>query len=153
MRAAGADFTLKMDDSDTSSFLSRFDDTGQELFNWPAPNGYPDVRGAWQSMTPRVMSWRLCNWLIDFDDANGDFYLDVLSQTPPAVNTANELADFWIDRILNRPMDPLDRDEFVEFMAQGINPDFELDFTDGDTRDRLRSLVGLIFMAPDFLWR
>ncbi len=153
MRAAGADFTLKMDDSDTSSFLNRYDDTGQELFNWPSPNGYPDVRDAWKSMTPRVQTWRLCNWLIDFDDDNGVYYLDVLGQTPGSVDTSNELADFWINRILNRPMATEDRDEIVQFMAQGINPDFALDLTDEDTRDRLRSMVGLILMTPDFLWR
>ena len=153
MRACGADFTLKMDDGDTNSFLWRYDDTGQELFNWPAPNGFPDVRGAWTSMTPRVMTWRLCGWLIDFDDDNGDFYLDVLGQTPPAVRSANELADFWIDRVLGRPMDTGDRAEIVQFMAQGVNPDFDLDLTDEDTADRLRSMVGLLLMSPDFLWR
>ncbi len=153
MRAAGADFTLKMEDSDTSSFLGRFDDTGQELFNWPAPNGYPDERLAWQSMTPRVMSWRLCGWLIDFDDDSGNYYLDVLGQTPAGTRTSNELADFWIDRILNRPMDVQDRGQIVQFMAQGINPDFDLDLADEDTADRLRSMVGLLLTSPDFLWR
>ena len=153
MRVCGADFTLKMDDSDTSQFLGRYDDTGQELFNWPAPNGFPDVRGAWASMTPRVMSWRLCGWLVDFDDDNGDYYLDLVGQTPAGVRSANELADFWIDRVLRRPMDPLDRAQIVQFMAQGVNPDFDLDLTDEDTADRLRSMVGLLLMSPDFLWR
>ncbi len=153
MRAGAADFTLKMDDSDTSSFLSRYDDTGQELFTWPAPNGFPDVRGAWQSMTPRVTCWRLCNWLIDFDDSNDNFYLDVLGQTPAGVRASNELADFWIDRILNRPMSGVDRTEIVEFMAQGLNPDFDLNLDDGPTRSRLRAMVGLLLMSPDFLWR
>ncbi len=153
LRAAGADFTLRMNDSDTNSFLWRYDDTGQELFNWPAPNGFPDVRGAWARMTPRVMSWRLCNWLIDFDDDNGNFYLDVIGQTPGSVRSANELADFWINRILGRPMSPQDRDEIVDFMAQGINPDFDLNLQDEDTSTRLRAMVGLLLMAPDFLWR
>jgi len=153
LRAGGADFTLKTDDGDTNSFLWRFDDTGQELFSWPAPNGFPDVREAWMRMTPRVMSWRLCNWLIEFTDDADAFYLDVLAQTPGSVRSANELADFWIDRILGRPMAPEDRDEIVQFMAQGINPDFDLNFNDDDTRDRLRAMVGLIFMSPDFLWR
>ncbi|MEM7583215.1 MAG: DUF1800 domain-containing protein [Acidobacteriota bacterium] len=153
MRAAGADFNLRMDDSDTSSFLNRYDDTGQELFTWPAPNGFPDVRGAWQSMTPRVACWRLCNWLIDFDNNNGDYYLDVLGQTPPGVRSSNELADFWIQRILYRPMETADREEIVQFMAQGINPDFDLNLDDSDTRDRLRAMVGLLLMSPDFLWR
>ena len=153
MRACGADFTLAREDSDTDSFLFRFDDTGQDLFRWPAPNGYPDVREAWMRMTPRVMSWRLCNWLIDFDDDQGNFYLDVLAQTPVSVRSANALADFWIPRILQRPMAAEDREQIVQFMAQGINPDFDLNFDDQDTRDRLRSMVGLILMSPDFLWR
>lgn len=153
MRACGADFTLRMEDSDTSSFLFRYDDAGQDLFTWPAPNGFPDARGAWMRMTPRVMSWRLSNWLIDFDDDGGTYYLDVLGQTPGGVRSANELADFWIQRILQRSMDPADREQIVQFMAQGINPDFDLDFTDEDTRDRVRSMVGLILMSPDFLWR
>ena len=153
MRAAGADFTLKMDDNDTNSFLWRYDDTGQEPFHWPAPNGFPDGREAWQRMTPRTMSWRLCNWLIDFDDDNGNYYLDILAQTPANVRSANALADFWIDRILGRAMDPVDREEIVQFMGQGINPDFDLDLADSSTSDRLRAMVGLILMAPDFLWR
>ncbi len=153
LRAAGADFTLRMNDSDTRSFLWRYDDTGQELFNWPAPNGYPDVRGAWESMTPRVGAWRLCNWLIDFDDAGGTYYLDVVGQTPVTARSANELADFWIDRILQRPMRAEDRQEIVQFMAQGVNPDFDLNLGDEDTAERLRAMVGLILMSPDFLWR
>ncbi len=153
MRAGGADFTLKMDDGDTSDFLWRYRSTGQERFAWPAPNGYPDVRGAWASMSPRVQGWRLANWLIDFDDDNDQFFLNVLSQTPGGVRTANELADFWINRILGRPMESGDRAEIVDFMAQGVNPDFDLDLNDDDTRDRVRSMVGLIFMSPDFLWR
>ncbi len=104
-------------------------------------------------MTPRVMSWRLCAWLVDFYNDNDQFYLNILGQTPTSARSANELADFWIDRILGRAMDPVERQEIVDFMAQGFNPDFDLDFSDEDTQDRLRSMVGLIFMSPDFLWR
>ena len=153
LRAADADFTLKMDDGDTNSFLFRFDDTGEEPFHWPAPNGFPDRREAWMRMTPRVMSWRLCGWLSDFDDTNGDYYLDFVGQTPGGVRSANELADYWIDRLLGRPMSAEDRDEVVEFMAQGINPDLDLNLNDSSTANRLRSMAGLILMSPDFLWR
>ena len=50
-------------------------------------------------------------------------------------------------------MEPAERDEIVQFMAQGVNPDLDLNFDDSDTRDRLRSMIGLIFMSPSFLWR
>ena len=58
-----------------------------------------------------------------------------------------------VNRILGREMDPDDRQEVVDFMAQGINPDFDLDFSDEGTTNRLRAMVGLIFMSPEFLWR
>jgi uncharacterized protein (DUF1800 family) len=153
MRAGGADFTLRMEDDDTNSFLWRYEDTGQRLFRWPPPNGFPDVREAWNSMTPRVMGWKLGNWLIDFDDDNENFYLDIIGQTPGSARTANQLADYWIDRVYGRPMEPDDRTEIVEFMANGFNPDFDLDFGNPETTDRLRAMVGLLFMAPEFLWR
>ena len=101
----------------------------------------------------RWIRWRICGWLIDFQDDNDNHYLDVVAQTPPAVRSANALADFWIDRILHRSMAGADRDQIVQFMAQGLNPDFDLDLGDENTRDRLRSMVGLLLMSPDFLWR
>lgn len=153
LRATAADFTPKRQDSDTDSFLWRYDSAGQRLFDWPAPNGYPDLRDAWQRMIPRIMSWRLCGWLVDFENDDDVHYLDLLGQTPAGARSANELADFWINRILGRSMAAEDREEVVRFMAQGFNPDFELDLTDKDTCDRLRSMVALILMSPDFLWR
>ncbi|MBZ0113936.1 MAG: DUF1800 domain-containing protein [Thermoanaerobaculia bacterium] len=153
LRAGGADFTLKREDDDTNSFLWRYDDTGHELFNWPAPNGFPDQIDAWKSMTPRVACWRICNWLIEFRDDNDNYYVDVLAQTPGNVRSANALADFWIQRVFGRAIDPDDRQEIVEFMGQGFNPDFDLNLDDEDTGLRVRSMVGLLFMSPEFLWR
>ncbi len=100
------------------------------------------------------MSWRMFNWLIDVRNDNDIHRLNVLAQTPGSVRTANQLADFWINRVFGRPIPTSERHEIVEFMAQGHNPDFELPLdSDEDTQDRLRSMVGLIFMSPSFLWR
>ena len=100
------------------------------------------------------MTWRLANWLIDFHDSNDNYYLNILGQTPGNVRSSNELADFWINRILGYSMTPADRVQIVQFMAQGHNPDADLPLdTDEDTRDRLRAMVGLILMSPTFQWR
>ncbi|MCP4898579.1 MAG: DUF1800 domain-containing protein [bacterium] len=153
MRAANGDMPFNYD-GEHSSFFYRFDQTGQPLFSWRPPDGYSDLKEDWQSAAPRIMSWRLCNWLIDWDDDLDNFYLDVLGQTPGSVRSANQLADFWIKRLLGRPMPDEERHEIVEFMAQGHNPDNALPLdTDDDTQDRLRAMAGLIFMAPSFLWR
>jgi hypothetical protein len=96
----------------------------------------------------------LCNWLVDVEDDADNHLLDVVGQTPTGVRTANELADFWIDRILGRPMPVAERSQIVEFMAQGHNPTYDLPVdSDAGTQERLRSMVSLIFMSPSFLWR
>lgn len=154
MRATDAQFTFALNEDECGSLLWQYDQAGQPLFSWHAPNGYPDLREDWQSATPRVMSWRLCNWLLDVEDDSDNHYADVLVQTPGSVRTANEIADFWIDRVLGRSMPAADRTKIVEFMAQGHNPNFDLPLdTDWDTQERLRSMVALICMSPMFLWR
>jgi len=154
VRAADGRFHYAIDDDDTGSMLWRYDQAGQPIFGWRAPNGFPDHKDDWQSATPRVMTWRLMNWLIDVRNDSDIHRLNVLGQTPSEVKTANQIADFWINRILGRSMPAAERHEIVEFMAQGHNPDFDLPLdSDEDTQDRLRSMVGLIFMSPSFLWR
>jgi len=154
LRAADGRFTFALDEDDTGTLLWRYDQAGQPLFAWRSPNGYPDRKDDWQSATPRVHSWRLMNWLIDVDDPGGTYRLNVLGQTPSQARSANQLADFWINRVFARPIPSEERQEIVEFMAQGHNPDFALPVdSDSNTQDRLRAMVGLIFMSPPFLWR
>ena len=153
MRAGNGNLSFAREDSSVDSFLWRFDDTGHEPFHWHAPNGFPDHKGPWTSMTPRVMSWRFCGWIIDEEQPNDQPVIDALGQTPGSVRSSNELVDFWTERILGRPMEPIDRMQMVQFMSQGINPDLDLNLADEDTADRLRSMIGLLFMSPDFLWK
>ncbi len=73
---------------------------------------------------------------------------------PPATvpkATANQLADFWIDRILGRPLPAAEREELVDFMAAGANAGFQLDLTQTAVKNRLRSMVALVLMTPSFL--
>ncbi|MCH9648694.1 MAG: DUF1800 domain-containing protein [Deltaproteobacteria bacterium] len=154
LRAAEGNFSFRLDDSETGTLMWLYSQTGHELFDWKPPNGYPDFKTAWQSTTPRVMSWRICNWFVDNRDDSDVYLLDILGQTPPGVRSANALVDFWTDRVLGRPLEPSDRTELVEFMAQGFLPDLDLPLdSDEAIQTRLRALVGLIFMSPEFLWR
>jgi hypothetical protein len=154
LRAAGADFPFIEGNSNTETFEWLYYNTGQYLFSWHPPNGYPDMAEAWVSTSPRVMCWRLCNWLVDVDDGAGNYLLDTLAQTPPDIRSANGLADFWIDRVFGHSVSDADRQELVDFMAQGHNAYFDLPLdSDPDTRERLQAMVGLIIMSPEFLWR
>jgi len=154
IRGAGGDLPFTLDDSATDWFFWMYFQTGQPLFSWHPPNGYPDVRGAWQSTSPRVGCWRLANMLIQVEDDTGNTYLDLLGQTPAEVRSAREIVTFWADRILGRPLPENEEDELIAFMAQGYNPELDLPLSaDEDTQDRLRALVALIFMSPSFFWR
>lgn len=155
LRAMGTDFDVTFDSYYFDTFSWLFGQAGQYPFRWKPPNGYPDVSGAWLSASPRVQSWRVCNWFSDMDiDDQGTKLYDVMAQTPVGVRSASALADYWIDRILSRPMHEADRAEIVAFMAQGRNPNFDLPLdTDDDAQDRLRTMVGLLTLTPDFLSR
>jgi uncharacterized protein (DUF1800 family) len=154
LRAASAEFSFRLDESETDSFLWKYDQAGQPLFSWRAPNGYSDHKEDWQSAAPRVQLWRLCNWLVDAEDDSDTHLLDVVAQTPPGIRSANELASYWIERVLRTQMPAAEHAELVQFMAQGHNPDNDLPIDgDWDTRERLRAMVALIFMSPSFLWR
>jgi len=158
LRASSADlrFTLEPGpDRDTTDAIHwLFGASGQDLFACHPPIGYPDVRERWQSANPRVACWRLVNWLVEADDGAGSYRLDLLGQTPPGARSANQLVDFWSQRVLERALPDGDRLEFVRYMAQGHNPDMPLPLdSDESTQSRLRGLVGLLFMSPEFLWR
>ncbi len=153
LRAAQSDFLFKLEDRYVEDFMYLHSRTQHGLFAWRTPDGYPDAKEPWLSSGPLINCWRFINWLFtrEIDDA---YPVDAFSQTPSQLRSANELADYWIERMLGRPMDAQDRREIVDFMAQGRDPeiDLRLDISD-DARHRLRMMVALIALSPDFHWR
>jgi hypothetical protein len=97
--------------------------------------------------------WKLATALTSGDLRDNDLSLpvDLLSQMPPDVRSATGATDFWIDRVLGRPIAPADRNEIVRAVAQADHPDAPL----GEEifAKRLPQLVELILMSPDFQWR
>ncbi|MEM6703984.1 MAG: DUF1800 domain-containing protein [Acidobacteriota bacterium] len=153
IRAANADF--KFDEGDYGNALTwRLFNTGHLPFNWHPPNGYPDIRFAWASTSPMVMSWSLCNWMVQANDPSGQKYIDTIGQIPANVRTPTELVDFWTDRILDRPFPSADRQALIDYVADGEDPNTPLVFGPSwNVPDRVRGIVSLIFMSPSFLWR
>ncbi|MCG8460392.1 MAG: DUF1800 domain-containing protein, partial [Holophagales bacterium] len=157
-RGAGLDlaFTVEdMLDGITGWFHWEYWQTGQPLFAWSTPDGYPDTKIAWNTTSPRVMTWRLANMLFSiWDDAADYYYFDLRSMTPAGVRSARELVGYWGGRILGRPLPAAEEQILIAFMAQAEDPDADLPIgTDWETADRLRAMVALIFMSPSFLWK
>lgn len=154
LRATRANFRWEWNADDVDDFFWNYDRCGQALFTWPTPDGLPDERGKWQSTTPRVMTWRLMLWMSDERNGSGSHRWDVVAKTPSGVNTAEEIVDYWVDRVLGRALDPADRDEMVDFMRAGFGSSSPLPIgSDSDTDARVRSLVALICNCPNFLER
>jgi len=154
-RGTGGDLPFVLRDGITDWFNWVYYQTGQPLFGWHPPNGYPDIKAAWNTTSPRVMCWRLGNFFVQvYDQDNERYYFDLLGQIPVGVRSAQALVDFWAPRILGRALPIVEEESLVSFMAQGQNPltDLPLD-DDWDTQERLRALVALILMSPSFLWR
>jgi hypothetical protein len=144
LRATQADF------SPSDEFFWDYDRMGQPLFGRLSPDGWPDFKPVWTSTNSILQRWRLANRLMEnwIDGTT----IDVLSQTPAHIRTPNEIADFWVDRILGHPMHPLEnRSEIVDFLAQGFNADFDL--PQEQFNERLPRAVALLLMTPDFQLR
>lgn len=142
LRAVGGDFTY------TDGFRWYYELAGQPLFRWPAPNGFPDTRLAWATTMSLLQRWRLTNRMIEGLDGCA---IDILAESPPGLTSPNQLTDYWIDRVLGRPMEHNHRGEILEFIAQGRNADQPLPAD--QIEERLPRMVGLILLTPDFQWR
>jgi len=152
MRAAGSQYPLVMGNTETDNFISLYNAAGHKVFGRTSPDGYPDSQAAWSVPNPRVGGWRFTAFLMNARTAQNVYYLDVVSQTPANIRTPNQLADFWIDRVFNRALDPADRQAVVDFMAQGLDRDLALPWN-ASVQNRVRALVGLLFWSPEFLYR
>ncbi len=151
LRALGADFSMVLNESWIGSLIGRYRLIGQQLFHWKPPNGWPDVAGAWQNSNSYVMRWRLANWLID-SYIDGNLAIDILGQAPQTEQSATELVDFWLSELIGYTgIEETDRQDMIAFMADGGDPDALLDFpADNSIRNRVRSLIALMLMSPEF---
>jgi uncharacterized protein (DUF1800 family) len=164
MRVLGHDWTPRLGHGKSDEFMWRVGFTGHAPYNWAAPNGYPDNGLAWSGSNSFAMTWKLLNWLTETSD--GDVPLSpIVATTRSGVAswTANNLVTFWCNRILGYQPEAARRQTLVNFMAQNGDPasyvilDNDV-WQQGDLKrhynhQRLRSLVSLILMSPEFLSR
>ncbi len=136
---------------DEDEFFYYYEPMGQAIFEWHPPNGFPDRKEAWKSTTSMLVRWKFAYWLANAGtDANNDHVsVDYVGQN--SGNTAIDIADYWIKRILGRPLRDVDRNEIVRFMQGTYGPSSVLPAK--DIKDRLKYMVALILSTPDFNFR
>ncbi len=168
MRGCGSDWTIKgVSESRSNDFMNRIATTGHTPYDWPAPNGYPDVGVAWSGSNSVVSAWRMLSWLTEAldTDANSTPLLPILalSRTHVANWTANNLVDYWCQRILGYLPIASRRKVLVDFLAQNGDPaTYVITDTDSSSssdlkrhynQQRLRSVVSMILISPEFMSR
>jgi len=168
LRTCGSDWTIKgISESRSNDFMSRLGTTGHSPYDWAAPNGYPDVGVNWSGSNNMVSTWRMLSWLteaLDTDTAQTPLLpIVALSRSNVSVWTANNLVDYWCQRILGYIPVAARRQVLVAFMAQNGDPaSYVITDTDSSaTSDlkrhynlqRLRSMVSMILISPEFMSR
>lgn len=164
MRVLGNDWTLRPGHAKSDEFMWRAGFTGHVPYNWAAPNGYPDTGIAWSGSNSYAMTWKLLNWLTEASDADVPLS-PILATTRSGVAswTANNLVTFWCQRILGYQPEAARKQVLVNFMAQNGDANSYV-ILDNDVwqqsdlkrhynHQRLRSMVSLILMSPEFLSR
>ncbi|MEM6988795.1 MAG: DUF1800 family protein, partial [Pseudomonadota bacterium] len=155
LRATGGVFEWTLTNSQTTSLINEFSRTGHRPFRWRAPDGYPDARANWETAAPRVMTWRLAQYLARIDTSEDVLILPMNQLTPGSVpRTPNALVDFWIDRFFPQGVSADFREEVVDYMAQGFDPDLEIPMASGTSNEwRFQMLMSLLTSTPEFCER
>ena len=174
IRAVGADFDWNHDGDETGSFFWRYERTGHRPFRWRPPDGFPDVRGKWETAAPRVMTWRLAQWMCSVRDVSETWFMDVDARTPAQITRSPAgLANYWIHRLFERE-DPFEgepvsgigdpafngvvpesmpsgfHDEVIAYLGQGFGPDIPLNLASSDIQERLQMMLALLMSTPEF---
>jgi uncharacterized protein (DUF1800 family) len=169
LRAGGSNWTIKGSSSDSRSndFMSRLASTGHAPYDWAAPNGYPDVSVTWSGSNNMVTTWKMLSWLTETADTDAAVTpvlpILALSRANVASWTANNLVDYWCQRLLGYIPIASRRQILVAFLAQNGDPASYV-ITDTDTSattdlkrhynlQRMRSMVSMILMSPEFMTR
>lgn len=166
LRGVGGEWTPRPGDARSNDLMWQLGFTGHVPHDWSAPNGYPDVAGAWSGSNSFAMTWRLLAWFTDASEPDqGPRLMPIVEVSRAQVPqwTARNLVDFWCRRILGYPPTPARTRILLDFMAQNGNVD---SFVIADTNewkgsdlkahynhDRLRNMVSMILMSPELFQR
>jgi uncharacterized protein (DUF1800 family) len=159
LRALGAPAMINFlpDDWDDAlgarAFANQLELLGQELFEFSAPTGLPDVRFAWWNTNQVFGRWNLANALIsrlygDQTQANAAPASAALDAFIAAPATATQVIDRLIDAFIGRTIDAADRTALITYLGSG-----NAQATITSTSPRLRGVVGAVAASPYAQWR
>lgn len=132
---------------------------GQAPFGWVPPNGYPDERRYWSNTNSLLQQQKFLVQLAEslsygrlLDDPLG-FLLQgtSIASAVTQASTPREAVDNALRNLLLEAIPASGRSAILDFMAQGGDPDTEVD--KDELENRVKGLVFVLLSSPWFLVR
>ncbi|MFQ5459243.1 MAG: DUF1800 family protein [Anaerolineae bacterium] len=126
-------------------------DHGFALAGFELAEVYPDVKVNWTASATMLARWNLGLAAVGAVDQGNDFLVPGFSPVNqmPELTTAGAVVDWWIDRLLHRPMLAADRGTLIDYLTKGGT---ETDPV-ASGEQRIKETVALILDSPYFQWR
>ncbi len=130
--------------SSNESFAWYTGSTGQKLWEWGPPTGYPDFKEAWLSSHQILRRWSFQKALLE-GRVKGTT-VDLAAQTPAAETTPHGLAGWWAERLLGYRPGDVD----IASWARLAIPNRAIDsvLTPAERRQCVLGLAALILQSP-----
>ncbi|HEY9420815.1 MAG TPA: DUF1800 domain-containing protein, partial [Thermoanaerobaculia bacterium] len=123
---------------------------GHVPFEWEPPNGYPDAGPAWANTNGLLNRWNLAsalvlNWYDGVQVPIRGIVTRSKAKTPAA------FVDAMASLLLQRPLDPPDRDRLIDYVAQGKPANARV--PGWFLNRQAPGLLALLLGSPYFQWR
>lgn len=115
-------------------------DMGQVPFYWPTPDGYPDQGAAWINTANLLARWNLALTLTS-GKGSGALFKPGAHAGSAALKTAPEAVDYWIERLLHRPLPAAGRQHLLDHVGNDVSAAGQ------------RQLIAMILASPAFQMR
>lgn len=152
-----------------TALMARLSRTGHGTYEWTPPNGYPDVKRPWLATNSMAALWRLLSWLPQHktiptgDESTAVLPILRVSRAEVPSWTAGALVNFWCRRLLGYLPKESHRQVLVGFLLQNgdrttfVVPDTNVENTTDPKnhrcQDRIKAMVSMILMSPEFMSR
>lgn len=138
-------------------------ETKDAAFDWPSPDGRPDVNGYWLAGTQVMSAW---NGMYNLSTWSGAVTGDLLSEMPEdTTDSAIALTDYWVGKMIGYELSSVEGyNELVDFTFHWAGPMSQLTWMENsdDEEDRenlrnnairnIRGFASLIATADEFAW-
>ena len=142
LRATNAEFRP------TQEFYWLMEQTGWRAFNWPTPAGRPKSAGVWLNSATTLATW---NTLLAMAYGEADIVaFDAIGETRARGTSARALAKYWYQRLLGEAPSGATLHTLSGYLVNGNNTRTPLRLREDWLAARLRLMVALIGMTPEY---